>query len=286
MAITDLKRKQLVAKYMKTPEGRVQLSAAMNQPLKQFQDYEAIGRRALLVDPLANGDLPYYDKDVDTVAYLIGEDGESINAIITDIDRVFVPLFEVATLVRIPFTQLNQRRYDLEGRVKERTRIDVFRKEDAKIFSALIAAVTSASAVNPIGTVAAADITFDDVSDMMSDIEQHGSNRVTNIFINGSNITVFRKILKDIFDPITVGEIVKSGVIGTALGAKINVSPEIPKDIILAVAEPEFTGRLVESQPLTVLSADDPAQRAIGFSVFEQIGIYVQGHAVAGLKLT
>jgi len=284
--MNDTKRKQLIAKYMKTPEGRVQIAAAMNAPLKQFQDYEAIGRRALMVDPLANGDLPYYDKDVDTVAYVIAEDGESINEILVGVDRVFVPLFEVATLVRIPFTQINQRRYDLESRVKERTRIDVFRAEDKKIFDTLINAITAPTATNPIRVAPAASVDFDFVSDAMSDVERHGSNRVSNIFINGKSISLFRKVLKDIFDPITVGEIVKSGIIGTALGAKVNVSPEVPEDTILFTAEPEFTGRLVEAQSLTVLSADDPARRSIGFSTFEQIGIYVQAHAVAGIQMT
>ena len=37
----------------------------------------------------------------------------------------------------------------------------------------------------------------------------------------------------------------------------------------------EFLGRIPERTPLTVLSADDPKRRRVGFSIFEQIGIGV-----------
>jgi len=282
----DKKRKKLIAQLIKTPQGRVQLAAAMNEPLKSFRDYEAVGRRALLVDTLGDGELPYYDKDVDTPAIVIAEDGESVLKIADDVERVFVPLFEIATLVQIPYTQLKQRRYDLESRVKTKTRTEVFRTEDEAIFKAFDVAVTGAGAVNPIVPISSNSVDFDAISDVMGMVEEHGTNRVSNIFINGKNTTIFRKALKDVFDPVTVSEIVSNGFIGTFNGASVHVSPAVPKDRVYFTAEPDFTGRLVESQTLTVLPADEPAKRSIGYSIFEQVGLYIIPSSVSAIQLT
>jgi hypothetical protein len=278
-------KRKIIAKNLKTPTGRKFLAQQMTEPLKQYRDYEAVGRRALLIDQLANGDLPYYDKDIDTTAFTIAEDGASVNQIDTHADRVFTPLFEIPSLIQVPYTQLKQRRYDLETRVQQRTKIDIFRAEDRKIFSMFDAAITSTRAENPVVVVEREKVTFDVISDVMGLIERHGANRVTNIFINGRNATIFRKALKDVFEPITVGEIINNGVIGVCLGATIHTSLEVPEDKVYMTAEPEYTGRLVEATPLTVLNADNNESRMIGFSVFEQLGIYVQGTSVAGLQL-
>jgi len=284
MKITATERKKLISKYMKTPEGRVQIAAAMNQPLREYQDYEAVGRRAFTVDSLLDGDLPYYDKDVNVTAFVIGEEGESVTEVAKG-DRVFVPLFEVASLVEIPLTQLKQRRYDVESRVKQKTRAEVFRTEDNKIFKLFKATVDDTNSPNTLGTATAGEVAFNDISDAMGEVEKHGSNRVANIFINGRNQTVFRKVLKDLFEPVTVGEIIKTGFIGVFGGAQVHVSPEVQEDYIYFTADKEFLGVISESQKLTILSADNPAKRAIGFSIFEQIGCYVQSSGISALKL-
>jgi len=283
--LNSIQKRKLISKLIKTDAGRKQLAASMNEPIRLYKNYEAIARRAIVVDPISNGDLPYYDKDVTTNAVVIAEDGKSIRQVVKGVDRVFVPLFEIATNVEIPLTQIAQRRYDLEARVKQRTKIDIFMVEDKKIFGAMIKAITAPNATNPVIPVAVSDINYDTISDAMSLIERHGSNKVQNIFINGKNLTIFRKVLKDLFEPVTVSEIVQSGVVGVFNGAVVNVSMMVPEDTILLSAEPEFVGRLVENIPLTVLNADNPANRMIGFSVFENLGIFLQDHALAGIKL-
>lgn len=278
-------RKQRIASLLRSAEGRKLLAAEMNAPLKKFRDYEAVGRRAFVVDPLAKGELPYYDKDVDTNALVIAEDGESVKQILTGVDRVFVPTFEIATLVEIPYTELQQRRYDLEARVKQRTRQDIFLAEDKRIFGMMQKAVEANNATNPVMPVPSNAITLDHISDLFSLVERHGGNKVTNIFINGAQQTTLRKTLKDLFEPVTVSEIVQAGVVGIIMGAKVNVSRAVPANYIFVTAEPEYTGRLVEAISLTSINADNPANRTIGFSVFESIGIFLQDHAVAAIKL-
>jgi len=47
----------------------------------------------------------------------------------------------------------------------------------------------------------------------------------------------------------------------------------VPQGYIYVCAEPEFFGRIPVRTELTVLSADDPKNRTIGFSCFENLGI-------------
>ncbi len=286
MAMTVAQKRMLIAKQMRTAAGRATLAASMNRPLREMRDYQSVGRRAFSVDPLADGALPYYDKDPLTPAFVVGEEGEDVKVVVKG-ERVFVPLFEIATLVEIPLTQIKQRRYDLQDRVKTKTKSEIIRVEDQKIFKLLSKICNSAKAPNQPIVVAKANLTIEHFSDAMGLIESHGDIRVANIFMNPVHNTVLRKINKDFYiDFETSKTLLAVGHIGTLYGATINTSSEVPKSEIYFVGEPEFTGTLVESQPLTVLSADNPAARAIGFSIFEQIGLLVHNSkAVAMLKI-
>jgi hypothetical protein len=59
----------------------------------------------------------------------------------------------------------------------------------------------------------------------------------------------------------------------TVWGAQIIVTRKVAPGYIYVCADPEFFGRIPVRTELTVLSADDPKARRIGFSVFENLGI-------------
>lgn len=279
-------KRKLIASHMKTAAGRQTIAASMDRPLREFRDYTSVGRRALSVDPLADGALPYYDKDIATPAYIVGEEGEDV-MIVAKGERVFVPQFEIATLVQIPLTQIKQRRYDLQDRVRTKTRAEILRKEDGKIFKLLSTIQGSSKVINAPVVVNKIDISIETFSEAMSLIESHGDIRVANIFMNAKWNTVLRKINKDHYiDFETSKTLLAVGRIANLYGADIHTSSEVPIDEIFFTGEPEFTGILVESQPLTVLSADNPQERAVGFSVFEQIGLLIHNpKAVASIKI-
>lgn len=287
MEMTVAQKRSLIAKHMKTAAGRQTLAASMDRPLREFRDYASVGRRLLSVDPLADGALPYYDKDVNTPAYVIGEEGEDI-MVVAKGERVFVPLFEIATLVEIPLTQIKQRRYDLQERVRTKTRAEVIRKEDKKIFNLLSKIQSAAQVINAPVVTTKANLSIETFSEAMSLIERHGDVRVANIFMNATWNTVLRKINKDHYiDFETSKTLLSVGRIANLYGAEIHTTSEVDASEIFFVGEPEFTGVLVDSQPLTVLSADNPAARAVGFSVFEQIGLLVHNpKAVASITIT
>ena len=287
--LTASQKRQLIAKHMKTAAGRATIAASMNRPLREYRDYTSVGRRGLSVDPLADGALPYYDKDVNVKAYVVGEEGEDVLSVAKG-DRVFVPLFEIATLVEIPLTQIKQRRYDIQERVKTKTKTEVIKREDAKIFN-LFSKVANDNGGNPMTVTTAANLTVGTFSDAMGLVEQHGDIRVANIFINPKWNSILRKMNSTqngfYIDFETSKALMANGTIGTLYGATISSSSQVPVNEIYFVGEPEFTGALVEAQPLTVLSADNPSARAIGFSIFEQIGLLVHNpNAVSGIKIS
>lgn len=279
--LTTAERQKIIASYLKTSSGRMQLAQSMVQPLRNYRDYEAVGRRAFMVDELQEGALPYYDKDVDTTAFVIGEEGQDVVRVAKG-DRVFVPLFEIAANPMIPMTQIKQRRYDVESRVKTKVKTDIFKQEDIKIFGLFDAMVTSVSHPNAIIPIAAADVTIDHFSLAMSQIESWGNVRAARVFMNQANMKILRKVGKDYFDPATTNELLKTGFIGTIFGMEIHTSPVIPTDKIYFTAESEFFGFMPIMQDLMVLAADDPKTRQIGFSVWIQEGILV--HNPKGLS--
>lgn len=85
-------REQQVDKHIGTSAGRRRLAASMIQPLRDRRDYSSVGRKTFLVEQIPDGALPIYDKDPDVTAYVIGEEGESITAVMKP-RRVIFPLF-------------------------------------------------------------------------------------------------------------------------------------------------------------------------------------------------
>jgi hypothetical protein len=55
-------------------------------------------------------------------------------------------------------------------------------------------------------------------------------------------------------------------------GAQIIVSRMVPDNFIYVCGEPEFFGRMLVRQDLTVVSADKPETRELGLSMFQHEG--------------
>lgn len=64
-------REAAIAQALDTPEGRIALTQAMVEPIRQALSYQAIGRRLLMVDELPQGALARYEADVSSVASAI-----------------------------------------------------------------------------------------------------------------------------------------------------------------------------------------------------------------------
>jgi hypothetical protein len=275
MSISNSVKAKLISEYIGSQAGRAKLAASMTQPLRLRRDYMAVGRKTFLVEQLPDGALPIYDKDPDVTAYVIGEEGENILAI-TKPRRVIFPLFEIASNPEIPLTQIKERRFDLIERAQDLARAQIQAAEDERVFATLDAVATDGFDSIPGGenpdTAVIAPISGAVLADAFSLIERHDL-RVARVFMNARDYADLRKFGRDILDIETQRDLLKTGLMGTLWGAQIIVSRLVPVGTVYVCCEPEMFGRIPVRTELTVLSADDPKARTIGFSCFENLGI-------------
>ena len=209
-------------------------------------------------------------------AFVVGEEGENILAI-TKPRRVIFPLFEIASNPEIPLTQVKERRFDLIERAQDLAKAQIQAAEDARAFDVMDA--VSQNGFDNLGNAyvnaqvnAIAPLTPPNLIDAFARIETHDL-RVARVFMNALDFADLRKWGRDVFDIESQATILKTGLMGSVWGAQIIVSRKVTPGYAYVCAEPEFFGRIPVRTELTVLSADDPKARRIGFSVFENLGI-------------
>lgn len=274
--ISNEVKQQLIGDFIKTAAGRAKLAASMIQPLRLRRDYTSVARKAFLVEQLPDGALPIYDKDPNVTAFVVGEEGENILAI-TKPRRVIFPLFEIASNPEIPLTQVKERRFDLIERAQDLAKAQIQAAEDARAFDVMDAVSTvgfdnlGAAYVNA-QVNAAAPIKPADFIDAFARIETHDL-RVARVFMNALDYADVRKWGRDVLDIEAQASLLKTGLMATVWGAQIIVTRKVNPGYAYVCAEQEFFGRIPVRTELTVLSADDPRARRIGFSCFENLGI-------------
>lgn len=272
---------QLIGEHIKTAAGRAKLAASMIQPLRTRRDYTSVARKAFLVEQLPDGAMPLYDKDANVTAFVVGDEGENIIAVQKP-KRVAFPLFEIASNPEIPLTQIKERRFDLIERAQDLAKAQIQAAEDTRAFDVIDAVcengfdnMGSPEYVNAPVEVAIADegsLQPANFIDAFAAVEDHDL-RVARVFMSAKNFADLRKWGRDVLDIETQATLLKTGLLGTIWGAQVIVSRIVPKNKVFVCAEPEFFGRIPVRTEMTVLSADDPKTRRIGFSVFENIGI-------------
>ncbi len=275
--ITATEKERAIEQLLLSPQGKMKLAASMQNPLRERLDYEGVFRRAAVVDPLPQGALPYYDRDVDVPAIVIGEEGQSPETIVKG-KRILVPLFELGSNPKIPFTQIKERRYNLIDRAQDKAKQDIQASEDDLGFNALGIASTQ---INPNtglpfnATInAAGSLDRDSLADSFAEIEKHDL-RVARMFMNARDYSDIRKFGRDQLDPITQKSLLNTGLMAQIWGADIIVSRVVPIGTVFVCTEEKFLAVMPQRIDITVLPADDPDNRLIGWSIFEQIGIGV-----------
>jgi hypothetical protein len=268
-------KEQIVDRYIGSTAGRRRLAASMIQPLRERRDYSSVGRKTFLVEQLPDGALPIYDKDPDVTAYVIGEEGQSITAIMKP-RRVIFPLFEIAALPKAPLTQIKERRYDLLKRMQDLGKAQVQAAEDDRVFSVMDAIAINGFDSLPGGTnpdiPVVAPISPAVLADAFAEIERHDL-RVARVYMNATDYADIRKFGRDVLDIESQATLWKTGMMATGWNAQFIVSRLVPAGVVYVCCEPEHFGRIPVRTELTVLSADNPEERTIGFSMFENLGI-------------
>lgn len=272
--LSNEQKSALIAAHIGSQDGRHKLAASMQQPLRERRDYSSVGRKTFLVEQLPDGALPVYDKDPEVTAFAVAEEGENLVST-TRGSRVIFQLFELASNPEIPLSQIKERRFDLIERAQSLGKSQIQAGEDSRVFEVLdqlaVNGFDADNNPNPQVNVNA-PVTPAAFIDAFSLIEQHDNN-VARVFMNARDFADLRKWGRDVLDVETQQTLLKTGLFATLHGAQIIVSRIVEPGYVYVCAEPEFLGRIPVRTELTVLSADDPKARRIGFSIFEQLGI-------------
>ncbi len=278
VSLSDDKRDELVTRAIMTQEGKIALAQAMANPIRKNLDYHGIARRALVVDPLAQGAYPSYERDIDVSAVVISSNGTGPESRVFG-DRVVVPTFELYSNPTVRISEVRRRRFNVIDRAVQKARQEIMAQEDANVFAAIDAA---ASVENTAQDIADAGLLKRDLVELKAQIDRW--DLVTTKYF--MNINEFTDILKwgagggqgtggGEVDPVTMREILQTGLYAHIWGADIMVSKIVPPGTVYACADPEFVGVMPIRQDIEVLPADEPKQLKLGWVVSEEVGIAI-----------
>jgi len=270
MSMSNEQKEYLISKALETEEGRMALAQAMANPIRTSLDYQGVGRKLLVVDPLPQGALPVYDKDVDAKAYVISKRGQAPDQIIEG-DRVQVPTFEVVSYPQVRFSQVKERRFNVIDRAQQRAKSDIMAVEDEEIFKLIDAASV---AVNNVTFSMGGELSRVALTQAFQEVEKHDLV-VTKIVMNAQAFASIRSWGQNEFDPVTQHEVLQTGLFGHIWTADILISKKVPLNTVYVLADPEFVGVMPIRQDIQVIPADKPEDLRLGWVIYEEIGVAV-----------
>ena len=277
----NAEREALIAQALDTPEGRVALAQAMVEPIRRALEYQAVGRKLLMVDELPQGAYARYEKDVRAVAWVISRRG-AVPDMITEGEEILVPTFEIATNPTIRLSEVKARRFYIVDRAQIKAKEAIQKEEDTNIFSAILAAVPAANVVVSTGGA----LSLNALNQAFATIEQHDLT-VAKIVCHALRYADIRNFGKTVYDEATQKEVLTTGLFGHLFTADIHVSSRCPVANVYLLAPAEYVGAFPVRQDITVLPADDPKKLRIGWIVYEEIGIVIiNDYATAKVVVT
>jgi hypothetical protein len=271
------------------PKGA--LGQAMANPIRKNLDYQGVGRKALVVDPLPQGALPLYERDIDVSAVVVSNNGTAPESRVFG-DRISVPTFEIVSNPTVLIAEVRRRRFNVIDRAQQKAKQEIQAQEDANVFNALdFAADTTKGGENTYQRLDNAVVTTRLAKTGLLNLKRQidrWDNVTAKYFMN---INEWTDILDwesagaagaSQVDPIMHRELIQTGLVGTLFGADLIVSKIVPPSQVFACADPEFVGVMPVRQDIEVLPADEPRQRKLGWIVSEEIGVaIVNSRAVA-----
>ena len=262
-------RETLIAQALDTPEGRVALAQAMVEPIRRALEYQAVGRKLLMVDELPQGAYARYEKDVRATATVIARRGAVPDGIIEG-EEILVPTFEIATNPTVRISEVKARRFYIVDRAQIKAKEAIQKEEDSNIFTAINAAVPAANQVISTG----GSLSVSALNQAFATVEQHDLT-VGKVVMHALRYADVRNFGKTVYDEATTKEVLTTGLFGHIWTADIHVSSRVPTTTVFVLAPAEYVGAFPIRQDITVLPADDPKKLRLGWVIYEEIGIVV-----------
>jgi len=226
---------------MSTDERRKVLAAALNDPsgqgfhlvgqelalpIKAILDYEGFARKMYRVRKLGQAELFRIPKDIRSVAYIIGQDGQTPEARIKT-KWITPEEYKVTSFPTIDIQDIYQMNFDVLDRAQDTARQEIELQEDKAAINLLDRAST---AVNTATTYATLGVgAFEDVR---YQVERHRLI-VENFWINRAEISDIVKTMSAAVDMVTERELLLAGYIGNILNAQILTSAGIASEEVI-----------------------------------------------------
>ena len=224
-------------------------------------DYEGFIRQVFRTHEVQQGQIINYEKDVDTEAYVIQEDGSTIQTYVKG-DRAFPHEYMVTAHPVISMMEIAQRQYDIVDRTHEKTTRQIMMTEDRNGIRLIDEASDTMNNITGIpGTVDKAAL-----EGIQKEIEQHRLF-VTKFLFNRQELGDLKININSLdYDPITSRDVLLTGLFANIWGTNIYVTAgkdegglenvSVPEGHIYAVTDGQYLGAMPIRQELTIMEAN------------------------------
>lgn len=252
------------------------LVTSVAEPIRRSLEYQAVGRKCVVVDELPQGALARYERDVVSTATIISRRG-AVPDQWQEGEEVLVPTFEIAAYPTIRMSEIKARRFFIVDRAQIKAKEAIQKEEDRNIFNALIAAADNRALADASNSQVVQDIASLSTAGLNAAfrlVEQH--DLVTSkLIMTARGYADVRTFGKDFYDEATTREILTTGLYGHLWTANIHVSSQMDNSTVLVLSSPDTVGVFPIRQDITVLPADDPKKLRLGWVIYEEIGICI-----------
>jgi hypothetical protein len=268
-------KRRVLAAAMSDPTGAgfALVGQELAGPIKAIIDYEGFARKLFRLKSLAQGELWRIAKDVRATAYVVGQDGQSIESRVHG--QYIIPDESLITsFPEVGLQDLYQMNYDVLDRMQDTARQEIELEEDKRGIRLID---RMAQAANPVSTFATMSLSV--LEALRFNVERHRLV-VDKFLLNRGEISDIQVNLSTAVDPVTQREWNLAGYVGRWLGAHFvtvagtGVQEVVPAGTLYAVTAPDYLGEMgtrieLFSEPYDLLAQK---QAVKGFGFIEQVG--------------
>lgn len=255
-----------------TEAGRQAVGAQMAVPIRTQLDYVGTARKFFEIDVLAQGQIARYDKDINVNAYVVSRRGK-VDEWTIEGEYVEPTTWEVFSPADIRLREIQQRRFNILDRTQEKIRIAVQVQEDDQFLALLATTVSANLTANPaVSSATGMDKYF--MNNLASTIQDHDLPCYAYL-MRFSSFKDIRAWDNTEFDPVTMREILETGLYGTIWGIDLIVSRRVPRGVVYSLSEPRFMGVMPIRTEMMLMPDDNPKEAKIGYVGYEEIGMTV-----------
>lgn len=241
----------------------------MQTPLKDRNDYVAVGRKLLLTDELPQGEVPVYDLDYPEFPAVVVSARGVPPLVEANSKRIMIPTFSITVDSSVHYEDIQIRRFPAFDRAKERVAIANAIAEDEQIFGLLDDAVTNGP--NTPITNSTGPATRADLVRLMGIILSRQLAPGAYV-MNPMRYTDIVAWGNDQVDQVSLNVIVETGQFGVLHGTRMILSTRINPRRIYLTTTPDKLGRIPERKPIEVKVVDWPKDTRYYITSWEQVG--------------